>query len=79
MDLFVKHIERLDCPNEQLVASELVAEAIQAGHLALLVALVLWQAERVVRISMLLLMMIIIMIEIAFPLALILCKQRYGN
>ena len=49
MDLFVKHIERLDCPNEQLVASELVAEAIQAGHLALLVALVLWQAERVVR------------------------------
>ena len=49
MDLFVKHIERLDCPNEQLVAGELVAEAVQAGHLALLVALVLWQAERVVR------------------------------
>ena len=49
MDLFVKHIERLDCPNEQLVASELVAQTVQAGHLALLVALVLWQAERVVR------------------------------
>lgn len=49
MDLFVKHIERLDCPNEQLVAGELVSQAIQAGHLALLVALVLWQAGRVVR------------------------------
>ena len=49
MDLFVKHIERLDCPNEQLVASELIAQAVQASHLALLVALVLWQAERVVR------------------------------
>ena len=49
MDLFVKHIESLDCPNEQLVASELIAEAVQAGHLALLVALVLWVAERVVR------------------------------
>ena len=49
MDLFVKHIERLDCPNEQLVASELVAQAVQACHLALLVTLVLWQAESVVR------------------------------
>ena len=69
MDLFVKHIERLDCPNEQLVTSELVAEAIQAGHLALLVALVLWQAERVVRISTLLLMMMVMMLMMMMMIA----------
>ena len=69
MDLFVKHIERLDCPNEQLVAGELVAQAIQAGHLALLVALVLWQAERVVRISMLLLMMMVMMLMMMMMIA----------
>ena len=41
--LFVEHVEGLDGPHQELVPSELVAEAVQAFHLALLVAFILWR------------------------------------
>ena len=40
--LLVEHVEGLNSPHQQLVPRELVSKAVQAFHLALLVALVLW-------------------------------------
>ena len=41
LNLLVKCVESLDCPNEKLVSGELVSKAIQARHLALFVTLIL--------------------------------------